>query len=381
MRFLAVLAVILAGCGELPPTAPPGAGEGPDGDGTGGEGPAAEWRSISGAYYHSCGLTTERAVHCWGQNHYGQLGDGTTGAGGSEQVLVSGGHTWASVSAGKRISCGITTAAEAYCWGYGSTGALGDGSGQHSSTPVRVAGGQSWREISVSSGSANACAITTSGDAYCWGHNPYGQVGNGERGVDGDPMRVYTPYHVPLPGTVEAIRGGSGHTCATTSTGAGYCWGDNKYGQLGRPIGSDQATPGEVLGGVTWASLNPYGSGTYGLSTDGTVYGLTRSGAEPLGRADSLKSFHPGADFCALTDSGTAYCGSSTQLFDDFQAILDQELGGYAWAELDPGLGVTCGVTTDGRGFCWGANTYGQLGPGTDADRAADPVEVPIPER
>jgi hypothetical protein len=128
---------------------------------------------------HACGVTTAGEAYCWGNNEYGELGDGTL----TERdipVLVSGGHNWASVTAGGHHSCGVTTAGEAYCWGTNWFGQLGDGTGAigtwHTS-PVLVSGGLSW--ASVDGGNEHTCGVTTAGEVYCWGNNYYAELGIG----------------------------------------------------------------------------------------------------------------------------------------------------------------------------------------------------------
>ena len=86
---------------------------------------------------HTCGVTTGGAAYCWGDNGYGQLGDGTTTQRPSP-VRVAGALTFRAVSAGSSHTCGLTTTRLAYCWGDNFRGALGDGTGVSSSVPVLV---------------------------------------------------------------------------------------------------------------------------------------------------------------------------------------------------------------------------------------------------
>ena len=106
-------------------------------------------------------------------------------------MLVSGGHTWASVSGGTHSACGITTANDAYCWGGGSDGQLGNGLTQDSATPVLVSGGHTW--ASIEGGRGNFCGVTTTGEAYCWGRNDHGQLGDGTTTNHSLPAQVLKP--------------------------------------------------------------------------------------------------------------------------------------------------------------------------------------------
>lgn len=139
---------------------------------------------ISTAAFHTCGVTTDGAAYCWGENAEGQLGTGDTTSS-AVPVAVAGGLSFRMISAGDRHNCGITTSGAAYCWGYGYYGNLGDGSWQSSMTPRPVAGGLNFASVSAGGsplfglGYIHTCGITTSGVVYCWGSNLRGELGNG----------------------------------------------------------------------------------------------------------------------------------------------------------------------------------------------------------
>jgi alpha-tubulin suppressor-like RCC1 family protein len=95
---------------------------------------------VSAGAHYSCGVTTVGAAYCWGDNGGGQLGDGTTTTDRTSPVLVRGGLTFAQVSAGSGFTCGVTLDGVAYCWGENIYGQLGNGTTTNSSVPVKVAG-------------------------------------------------------------------------------------------------------------------------------------------------------------------------------------------------------------------------------------------------
>lgn len=209
------------------------------------------WASVAVGSSHACALTTNGEAWCWGYADAGQLGDGQTGTEDCDDdtfgnwdctttpVLVSGGHTWEMLTAGDAFTCGITTAGALYCWGYGDTGALGNGTRGDYSTPQPVQGDQLWRYVTA--GDAHSCGITTSGSAYCWGYANAGQLGDGEtRSGDG----VYQVSPVPVSGghSWSSLSAGGLFTCGVTTSSTGYCWGDDYYGQLGTS-GGDSNTP------------------------------------------------------------------------------------------------------------------------------------------
>jgi alpha-tubulin suppressor-like RCC1 family protein len=111
-----------------------------------------------------CGLTSDHKGYCW--NNYGQ------------PQALAGGLSWNQVVVGLVHSCGVTTANRAYCWGDNFTGALGDGTETSRVAPTAVVGGLLFDGVSPGMGD-HSCAVSTTGRAYCWGHNAYGQLGNG----------------------------------------------------------------------------------------------------------------------------------------------------------------------------------------------------------
>src|SRR5207253_274101 len=132
---------------------------------------------------HTCARATDGSWYCWGLNNYGQLGTGATGpetcagaACSSRPVAVSAGINLTAVVAGRRHSCGVTSAGTAYCWGENVSGQLGDGTTTNSLTPVAVAGGLTFATLSPFI--SHTCGLTTGGVGYCWGSNSHGELGD-----------------------------------------------------------------------------------------------------------------------------------------------------------------------------------------------------------
>ena len=218
----------------------------------------------SGSHY-TCGLESGGGVKCWGYNSSGQLGDGST-TNRTSAVSVSGitGATFIGAGGGS-TTCAIVANGAVKCWGDNSRGGLGNGSTSNSSTPVSVSGITGATKVFTNYG-GTSCALINDGKIKCWGYNYYGQVGNGT-------TTTSFPYGVMTPATVSGISNavdlnvGNGHVCAVLADGAVKCWGSNDGGQLG--IGEGQSagtsTP-QAVPGITNAVAIGHGDGIYTLS-------------------------------------------------------------------------------------------------------------------
>ena len=188
------------------------------------------FRQVGVGQYHTCAVTTTDRAYCWGLNKSGQLGDSTTALRRTKPVKVSGGHQFRQVDAGNEHSCAVSTDSRAWCWGSGHQGQLGNGKTYLSFWPRAVSGGLSVGRVST--GWYHSCAETAGNRAWCWGSNAAGQLGAGvEPGTNST-----TPVAVAGGLFFAQLSVGAEHGCARTGTGAGYCWGDNFYAALG--IGS-----------------------------------------------------------------------------------------------------------------------------------------------
>jgi alpha-tubulin suppressor-like RCC1 family protein len=245
-------------------------------------------RAVAAGSLSSCAITTEGKVKCWGYNSDGRLGNGGTtdssvpvdvsgSSGGVLTVSIGGGHT-----------CALTTGGGVKCWGNNYYGQLGDGSTTNSNVPVDVSGLSNGVQA-ITVGGFHTCALMTGGGAKCWGRNNGGQLGNGESGMQ---TNQSLPVNVSgLSGTLRSIAAGSMHTCAVTSSGGAKCWGNNEYGQLGAGNTTASNVPVDVSGLVSGVQVISTGSAhACALMIDGAIkcWGLNEYGQIGNGQVGHL---------------------------------------------------------------------------------------------
>ncbi len=393
-------------------------------------------QAISAGMTHTCALLKEGGLRCWGQNVYGQLGDGSDLSspwlltplgldGGVAAVSAGSGHTCAvrqdgslqcwgdnsrsqlgaplagaaipfpvevpalagpvdKLAAGGSHACALLQDSSVQCWGRNSFGQLGDGSQTGRAFPVTVGGLGGVTKLDA--GSEHTCALLSDQTAQCWGGNQFGQLGDGSVASRSTPAAVTV---LPSSSAVAGIAVGYYHTCAMLQGGSVQCWGDNGSGQLG---------DGSLTSGVT--SLAAGRQHTCALMDDQTVKCWGSNGWNQLGNSGAgstsvapvpvvglagAQAISAGMDHtCALMDDQTVKCWGS-----DMERALGEleEIGPISSAtplavaglddvqELSAGDSQTCARTGDGGVTCWGSNRDGRLGIGTmDLPTAWTPV-------
>ncbi len=304
------------------------------------------FKQISAGYHHTCGVTTEGDCYCWGMNNKGQLGvDREISM--SEIPLkistknLSDPKTLSFVSAGFTHSCGITTEGKVFCWGDNESGTLGNNSTENQSiVPVEVdtfmiEGSKEF--ISVSTGWRHTCGVSNDKIAYCWGGDYSGALGNGESEQDKSiPSKVDTSTIVGDK-TFTSISTGWYHICGVTSDHVIYCWGQNMFGQLGNGQVANSEVPikihdGNITGNKSMIQVYSGSTHTCGLSAENIAYCWGSDSEDQLGDggianysyiptpldtseikgSDEFLSISAGIDHtCGITIDNTAYCWGS----------------------------------------------------------------------
>ncbi len=313
-------------------------------------------KSVSAGNYHSCAIGSDDLAYCWGANWSGQVGDNSndTYVKVPSAVDASGvlaGKTIKQLSAGGEHTCAIASDDQAYCWGNGGDGQLGNNSTADSSVPVAVdasgvLAGKTIKQLSA--GGYHTCVIASDDNVYCWGNGGDGQLGNNSLTDSTVPVAVDTTG-VLNGKTVKQLFLGDFHTCAIASDDQAYCWGWNGSGRLGNNSTTFSAvavavdTSG-VLAGKTVKQLSAGDAHTCAIASDDQAYCWGYNGSGQLGNNSTSQSLVP----IAVNTAGV--------------------LSGKTILSLGLGWGHTCAVASDNNVYCWGGNWSGQLGDNSTTD-------------
>jgi len=346
---------------------------------------------------HTCASRPGEGTFCWGRNSFGQLGDGST-ASSLRPVRVGGAAGtlfFESISLGNSHTCGVTGPGTTWCWGRGDFGQLGIGVAAHRTLPTQVfLAGADLLLREVRAGASFTCGIDRSGAAWCWGVNTNGQLGDGTRTSSLSPVRVEGSADLV------SIAAGAAHACAIDVRREARCWGLNDHGQLGDGTTENRSSPVAVQGGVRFVAIGAGAGHTCGLTAEGIVWcwgegivGQLGGGASVPGRTVPVRVAAPvlfvqlgvGAGHtCALGADGRAYCwgwnidgqiGDGTAAVNRFVPVAVGAPGQFV--RIAVGQAASCGIQSDGRAWCWGRNSDGELGVG---DTAGHSVPTPVRE-
>ena len=294
------------------------------------------YNNVSAGANHGCALSTGK-LYCWGQNSYGQLGDGDVNPSNLPEK-ISLYDDWSTLDLGNNHSCAIRSGI-LYCWGANSSGQLGLGGNTDVLIPTAVAFGSNWDKISLKND--HGCGIE-SGKLYCWGQNSSGQLGVGDQINKNLPTLVNSDTHWSY------VSSGGNHSCAINS-GELYCWGDNQYGQIGNGnYGTTKIlNPTKVGGYNDWTKVSLGTSHTCGIRA-GSLYCWGRNNGGQIGNGSKDQNI----PVTMITQVGTK----------------------SNWQDISGGSSHTCGIES-GKLYCWGYGMSGRLGLG-DITEHFTPIQV-----
>jgi alpha-tubulin suppressor-like RCC1 family protein len=292
---------------------------------------ASSWASVEAGAYHSLAVSDGKLI-AWGGNAAGQLGDGTT----TDRTLpiqIGTETNWAQVAAGYLHSAAVRADGTLWTWGYNAEGILGNGTSVTSCpgtcSPVQVGSDTNWAQVAV--GTLHTVAVRTDGTLWTWGYNGYGQLG------DGTGLSRLSPVQIGTDTNWASVAAGYGHTVAVRTDGTLWTWGWNDDGQLGNGTSSGITySPNQLGSDTNWASVAAGDYYTLAVRIDGTLWGWGYNTNGNLGTGNTVEQMTP------------------TQIGSDAD-----------WASVAAGY-HTVAIRTNGTLWSWGWNAYGQLGLGTN---------------
>ena len=319
---------------------------------------------LSVGYNDVCAVLVDGTVRCWGDNTYGQLGDGTTTQS-ATAVQVSGIGNAKAVATGERHACALLSDSTIACWGDNTYGQLGNGTNTAALTPVKVltSGGANLTAQAISAGDFFTCALSLGYYEYCWGDNSYGQLGNGTTTGSNVPVVISGSVY-PI-----AIASGRFHNCAIVGSRNVYCWGDNTYNELGILGPTQSDVPVEVaIGGYPTATEISAGGYTSCISstTDDELLcwgSLTSGGAAindafsglPLAISDPTGVKEPPGVVCYIAQNYQVYCDEFESTWEPpVPVTVSSTVGALGISgNGDNSANNVCAYLGDGTVSCW----------------------------
>jgi len=322
----------------------PGGGGSSTGGVGGGSAKTCAFAEVTTGGQHTCAREAAGTAYCWGANLFGQVGDGTAGFDRTSPTPIAGPADIVGLGSGEYHSHGVRRGTVALSWGHNPFGNLGNGNTLDSDVPVSIP--LMWNVMRASRGASSyhACAIHSAGKLSCWGDNSKGQLGTGSF--------TSSTNAKPVVGVSDArdVAVGYIHTCMVHHDGTASCFGWNASGALGQgntqadEVSSPQKVPGvvdavQVVAGNHYACVRRLGGSVSCWGYNG--HGQLGIGEKPI---DNMPTPTPVE---GLTD-----------------AVF-----------LAGGQSHACAVRANGKVVCWGRNYFGQVGDGTTVDRGK-PFEV-----
>ena len=297
-------------------------------------------KSICAGRYHSVAIKNDDSLWAWGDNRYGQLGNKTNTDSYTPIQIMTGVK---SVAVGDNFTMAIKNDDRLWAWGNNQYGQLGDGTEDDSNTPVRI-----WmdvKSVSAGSGSFHSMAIMNDGSLWTWGNNQYGQLGNGKSTNSNTPIQIMTG--------VKSICTGCIHSTVIKNDDSLWTWGDNAVGQLGN------GTDGN--GDIDVVSYTPSQ-----IMTDvkSTCAGVLHSMA--IKNDGSLWAW--GYSFTGEIGDGTIKNVKNTPI----QIMTDVK-------SVSLGYMLSVALKNDGSLWVWGKNDYGQLGNNGATEYSSIPTRLFLP--
>ena len=312
---------------------------------------------ISSGDLHAAALTSLGRVFSWGSNTYGQLGDGTTvdrlkpvdvtpyfNLNGNEKII--------GISLGAYHSSAVTSTGRLFTWGTNGYGQLGDGTTMTKTLPMEITNqfgltvDEKIKEVSL--GANHSSALTSDGRLFVWGWNMYGQLGDGTLVNRLTPQEITHQMNLASNEKITSTALGANHSSALTSHGRLLTWGWNIYGQLGNGTIIDQLNPQDITSQLT-------------LEVGETIHSIYMGDVHSSSLTTTGRVFTWGNNsFGQIGDGTQTLRNTPTEITSKFTLASNEKI-----ISLSLGYVHTSALTSLGKVFVWGDNSYGQLGDGT----------------
>lgn len=291
---------------------------------------------MSAGGFFSLALDSDGSIYTWGDNSLGQLGDGTNIDRNTPVEVAVTGKTFSDISAGARVSLVLTTDGSLYSWGQNYYGNVGDGSKTDRNTPVEIS--VAGKAIStMSAGLVHSLAITTDGDLYAWGRNEAGRLGDGTTTDRSSAVAV-----ADVGKTFATVAAGGAHSLALSSDGSIYAWGSNSDGQLGDGSTTDSHVPAEVVvADRTFSAIAAGEDHSLAIAADGSLYSWGGNTVGQLGDGSRTDRSSP----VLVSAPGKTFSTVSAGDFHSFATAVDGSV--FSWGYNSDGqLGNTSIATS-----------------------------------
>jgi alpha-tubulin suppressor-like RCC1 family protein len=292
------------------------------------------WALIQSCNIHTLAIAQNGTLWGWGDNQYGQLGDGTY-VDKNIPTQIGTESNWAALGLGEYHSLAIKSNGTLWAWGDNQFGALGNGTFVSTNTPIQVGTDTDWLKIQKTSYQSHA--IKSNGTLWAWGLNNFGQLGDGTTVNKNIPTQIGTS-------TWDQVFGGYYHTIGIKSNGTLWTWGGNTKGQLGDGTTVNKNAPIQI-GTSNWLSVSAGIETSTAIKSDGTLWSWGENSSGEMGDGTGVDK------------------------------LIPTQVGSSTWTKIISGYFHSVGIRTNGTLWSWGYNIQGQLGDGTTVAKLA-PTQI-----
>ena len=292
--------------------------------------------SVAACIGHILAIDNSGQLWAWGWNEYSQLGDGTTGGNKTTPTKIKEGTIFTSVAAGFFHSLAIDNSGQLWAWGSNSSGQVGDGTIENiKNTPTKIKEGTKF--ITVAAGWNHSLAIDNSGQLWTWGQNNDGQLGDG---TSGEENNKNTPTKIKEGTKFTTVSAGVEHSLAIDNSGQLWVWGWNRYSQLGDGTYKQKNTPTKIKKGTKFTTISAGSNHSLAIDNSGQLWawGSNNYGQLGDGTIENIKN-------------------TPTKIKE-----------GTKFTTVAAGWNHSLAIDNLGQLWTWGKNDYGQVGDGTSGE-------------